>query len=584
MSGRPVGSKKKMSNTQIGSCESMIDDETRRYGIKIKFHKAADTKLPNQLANHQHLETIFIHELQGNVITGDSIATAADTQPTHSLDFSDVSIIHENFLDELENIYLTSPTAVISSDVSLPLDVTLPSDVTLPAPSAPTKVASVVQGLKQTKLEFKLVSGFGNDPDTVPSQKGGAKLVFQGAYFNKDGQNKSKQTSYYRCDQNAVTNCKFRVIVKNGDKRSNGKMHNHECLTGKEEMLRWSQNLKEKAVSGVPAQNACTTQNLSEEAFAHVATAKAIRSKYYYIKNKETIKFPTVHDLTFELPEQYCWTDQTNPEWFLLKDTGKDDPERILAFSTKKMIKHFAKTKRTPGDGTFASVPKNSFFQLYSLHAQIAENTMAPAIFFLLPNKKMKTYERAFTIVKIAVEEEQETWSPNEIRVSEKDFLLDFEQGAIKALKKVFPNCKISLCYFHFCQSLKRAVQRGPYIQLIKENEDAKNIILMLRALPMIPTEHVVSVFELMCDLEWGDMSPIRDYFEKTYIGKWAQKRGPGGRPIYYRKKPLFPPELWNQFEQSRSGEARTTNSLEGQLLDMTTQKCGGCCLNFSLK
>ena len=76
----------------------------------------------------------------------------------------------------------------------------------------------------------------------------------------------------------------------------------------------------------------------------------------------------------------------------------------------------------------------------------------------------------------------------------------------------------------------------------------------------------------------------IRDYFEKTYIGKWAQKSGPGGRPIHYRKKPLFPPELWNQFEQSRSGEARTTNSLEGQLLDMTTQKCGGCCLNFSLK
>ena len=46
-------------------------------------------------------------------------------------------------------------------------------------------------------------------------------------------------------------------------------------------------------------------------------------------KNKETIKFPTVHDLTFDLPEQYCWTDQKNPEWFLLKDTGKDDSEKM---------------------------------------------------------------------------------------------------------------------------------------------------------------------------------------------------------------------------------------------------------------
>ena len=148
--------------------------------------------------------------------------------------------------------------------------------------------------------------------------------------------------------------------------------------------------------------------------------------------------------------------------------------------------------------------------------------------------------------------------------MSEKDFLLDFEQGAIKALKKVFPNCKISLCYFHFCQSLKRAVQKGPFIQLIKENEDAKNLILMLRSLPMIPTEHVVSTFELICDLEWGEMLPIRDYFEHTYIGKWAKKKGPGGRPIHYRKEPMFPPKLWNQFEQSKSGNSRTTNSVEG--------------------
>ena len=282
------------------------------------------------------------------------------------------------------------------------------------------------------------------------------------------------------------------------------------------------------------------------------------------MKNKDTIKFPTVHDLTFDLPEQYCWTDQKDPEWFLLKDTGKDDPQRIIAFSTKRMISLLAKTKRIPGDGTFASVPKNSFFQLYSLHAQISKDTMAPAVFFLLPNKKMVTYKRAFTIVKVALEEEQATWSPNDIDVSEKDFLLDFEQGAIKALMKVFPNCKISLCYFHFCQSLKRAVQRSPFNQLIKENEDAKNLILMLRALPMIPTEHVVSTFELMCDLEWGELLPIKDYFEHTYIGKWSRKKGPGGRPIHYRKEPLFPPKLWNQFEQSRRGESRTTNSVEG--------------------
>ena len=143
------------------------------------------------------------HELEGK----NSTPTAADTssidgQHAHTLDVSVLSVRHENDLDQLEDIYLTSPTVVISSDVTLP-----------PSPSPPSKVSSVAPPLKPTKLEFKLVSSFGNDPDTVPSQKGGAKLVFQGAYFNKDGQNKSKLTSYYRCDQNALTNCKSHVIV-----------------------------------------------------------------------------------------------------------------------------------------------------------------------------------------------------------------------------------------------------------------------------------------------------------------------------------------------------------------------------------
>ena len=136
--------------------------------------------------------------------------------------------------EELEDIFLTSPTAKITSDVSLPF-----SSPESSPPSTPAKKGPVFPPTKRKKLDFKLVSKYASEPDTVPSQKGGAKLVFQGAYFNKDSQNKSKQTLYYQCDQKAVSNCKTRVIVKNGEKKSNGKIHNHECLAGKEEMLLW---------------------------------------------------------------------------------------------------------------------------------------------------------------------------------------------------------------------------------------------------------------------------------------------------------------------------------------------------------
>ena len=271
--GQPKGSRKSPTNENQITSEALINDVTRRYGIKIKVHKAAETSDADSiLVQQQHQEQQLQHQQPLDM--------------SSSLTINPDSSHHDNFLDELEEILLSTPTALESSNVSLPL----PSPPNS-SPSTPTKKKHTCPPIKRKKFDIKLVSSFANDLKTVPSQKGGAKLVFQGAYFNKDSQNKTKQTSYYQCDQKSVSNCKARVIVKNGEKRSNGKFHNHECLPGKEEMLLWSKNLKEKAVSGVPAKNACTTQNLSDEAFAHVATSKSIRSKYYYMKNKDTVKF-----------------------------------------------------------------------------------------------------------------------------------------------------------------------------------------------------------------------------------------------------------------------------------------------------
>jgi len=40
-----------------------------------------------------------------------------------------------------------------------------------------------------------------------------------------------------------------------------------------------------------------------------------------------------------------------------------------------------------------------------------------------------------------------------------KSIQIDFEQAFISAFKDIFPNAKINVCFFHFCQCLWRKIQ-----------------------------------------------------------------------------------------------------------------------------
>ncbi|XP_073967357.1 uncharacterized protein [Choristoneura fumiferana] len=97
-------------------------------------------------------------------------------------------------------------------------------------------------------------------------------------------------------------------------------------------------------------------------------------------------------------------------------------------------------------DGTFKSVPK-PFIQLYTIHVDIGsdeEHTkVVPCVYALLPDKRQCTYERLFK----AVEQNIPTFRPEFIKV-------DYEIGAINALRSIFPSAAISGCYFHYSQAL----------------------------------------------------------------------------------------------------------------------------------
>ena len=90
----------------------------------------------------------------------------------------------------------------------------------------------------------------------------------------------------------------------------------------------------------------------------------------------------------FEIPEEF--RKLASGEMFLLQDSGMNDPDRMLIFSTECGIEHLRKYKNWAVDGTFSSAPGMSY-QLFTIHIIIGVHCF-PRVFALLPYKAEETY------------------------------------------------------------------------------------------------------------------------------------------------------------------------------------------------
>ncbi|RNA11180.1 hypothetical protein BpHYR1_049113 [Brachionus plicatilis] len=84
-------------------------------------------------------------------------------------------------------------------------------------------------------------------------------------------------------------------------------------------------------------------------------------------------------------------------EKFLWGDSGSDDPERILVFTTKENLKLLDKHRDWFCVGTFDISP-TLFPKLYSIHV-IINNKEFPVLFAFLPNKNQCPYVKLFNMI-----------------------------------------------------------------------------------------------------------------------------------------------------------------------------------------
>ena len=141
-----------------------------------------------------------------------------------------------------------------------------------------------------------------------------------------------------------------------------------------------------------------------------------------------------------------------NGKSILLHDTGRDDPNRMIIFTNSQLLDFANGASQFQMDGTFKLCPAvynngvTSRGQLYSIHAR-KDGILIPCFYALMARKNVAEYNRLFTQVTNACE-----FRPESV-------MMDMEQAVASSISENFPDCEITLCYFHYRQSIWQWIQ-----------------------------------------------------------------------------------------------------------------------------
>lgn len=170
---------------------------------------------------------------------------------------------------------------------------------------------------------------------------------------------------------------------------------------------------------------------------------------------------------------------------FLLADYYHEEGEeqtRILVFCSKDSREKIPEIKEYFVDGTFYSCPP-PFAQIYNIHGDVNSTsettTVMPLIFALMSNRTEKSYKILFNLILSQLPE----WEPLKIHC-------DYEKAAMNAISKVFPNCTIKGCYYHWVRNIWKNAESPKY--RITKSKPEKRIVGLTAALPLMPADKIL--------------------------------------------------------------------------------------------
>ncbi|RNA08126.1 NADPH-dependent aldehyde reductase ARI1-like isoform X1, partial [Brachionus plicatilis] len=237
-------------------------------------------------------------------------------------------------------------------------------------------------------------------------------------------------TIYWKCKLHK--NCNDRAISSGLNPPLNhSRKHNHIRDKERSEEFVCVEIVKNKALNTNNPPRAIRIEIqkvMSFTALCSVSKPDAIRQM---ILRARTKKF------SFKKNEEFYWG-----------DSGSDDKNRVIVFTTEKNLSLLNDYCDWYADGTFDMFP-TFFKQIYILHL-IINGTLIPCVYAMLPNKK-QTANKMFKMVRSFI-----TNDPKSVN-------MDFEKAAMNSAQMIF-GCKIYGCFFHLSQLIFRGVQNKGYV------------------------------------------------------------------------------------------------------------------------
>lgn len=375
------------------------------------------------------------------------------------------------------------------------------------------------------------------------SQRNKRKFVDDDSFvYVLNNKNKDGSVEYWTCEKKGF--CRAKIHVSNDRVISVVGEHTHEPDVNAVKASVVLDDIRREAET---SQN--STRNLIRDAVANKddGVLAALPSRATMARRIQRVRrrlnpsppLPTARH-GFVVPTTYSTT--TDGRRFLMFDSGVDDHNRILIYSTDENLDAMASKTDWFIDGTFKCAPE-IFYQVFTIHVYV-HGAVIPVLYALLPNKQEATYARLL----------QALTSLRQLHPT--SVVTDFELASFNAVRTAFPHVVIVGCFFHFSQCIFRKLQQCG-LQSDNREQDFNLFIRMLVALAFVPVNDVVDSFETLLEAHAPERAQcIIDYFEDTFIGRLTRRNA--------RRQPIFPLDMWNVSARIAEALPKTNNSVEG--------------------
>ena len=212
-----------------------------------------------------------------------------------------------------------------------------------------------------------------------------------------------------------------------------------------------------------------------------------------------------------------------NPEGLgmhFLDSLELDSEEFGAVFANSKLMKEASEYHTEnfiSADGTFFVTP-TLFYQLFTIHIVI-DHHFYPVISVLMDGKTEAKYRVVFAKLK--------EYLPN---LNPTVAMTDHEQASRNALKAIWIDIVVKLCYFHYSQSIFRNVQTNSLTAKYESDVKFKKWVKKIMSLVLLPAEHIVPTFEFLLletfDFNATDTALLVRFkkYLKSYWLKYAKK------------------------------------------------------------